>query len=258
MKTIKQVGLGQGVIAVAIVVSCSGQPEQDTKQLGGPGGNEGNVAHADPVGGSGGVLQPEAVMPDNPAHISFRFQQVPDVKVKYLSVHSYPYEVTQEGDKTVVTIFPPQGVEMRVKFSPLNEDGTSFSLPSITLNIEAMAKLGTFDLEFGEVDQGVKFGNSVQKPLQAGENVVDAPSNEQFIAGTTSVRHSVYKAQFDQVCTMSCPGEFRTLRNGIAECHTGNATFSLKSGEEVGVYPVTPGTQLDSEPAHVLVEATEE
>ena len=258
MENIKNVALGRSVVTVAIMLSCSGQPEKKLGYLGGPGGNDGNVAHAAPAGGSGGALQ--TAMPENPSHISFRITQMPEVLVQFLSVNSYPYEITEEGDKTVMTIFIPQGVTISVTFSPMDEDGKPVSKP-VTFTIEPEAKLGTYDIEIGEASKDLKFSAGAQKTLQVGENILDVPSSDQFIGGATSpVVQGVYRAEYDQVCHLSWIGaeELRIFRNGPAECHTGPVSLSLKEGEEVGVYPVTPGSQLDSEPVHILIETKEE
>ncbi|MFH0838468.1 MAG: hypothetical protein V1880_04360 [Patescibacteria group bacterium] len=255
----KRVAIGRGAAAVAIVLSCSGQPERKTITFGGPGGSEGNVAHADLAeGGGGGTLKP--VMPDNPSHISFRFSWVPDVRVDYLSLTQYPFEVTEEGDKTVVTVFPPQGGTMMITFSPLDESGQPAGDP-ITITVEPGAKLGTYDLRFDETAQAVTFDDGVQKMLQVGENLLDAPGNEQFIGGSTcQVRHSVYRAQTDQVCRVSWTGawELRSFCDGPAQCHTEPFDVPLKAGQEVGLYPVMPGNQSGGEPVSIFLDPKEE
>ncbi|MBU0706387.1 hypothetical protein KJ657_04085 [Patescibacteria group bacterium] len=239
---------------MAIIISCSGQSERKTMLLGGPGGSEGNVAHAAPAeGGSGGVLSP--VMPDNPAHISFRFPWVPDVQVDYLALEAYPYEVAKEGDKTIVTVYPPQGVAMMITFSPLDENGKQVGEP-ITITVEPKAKLGTYNLDFGETSQAITFDDGVQKALQVGENLLDAPGNEQFIGGSTcQVRHSVYEAQFDQVCHVEWTGavELRSFCDGPAKCHTKPFDVWLRTGQKVGLYPVMPGNQSGGEPVSVFL-----
>lgn len=260
MENVKIAATGHSIVAVAIMLSCSGQPESETKRFGGPGGSDSNVAHAakpDAGDGSGVGGTSQAVMPDNPAHISFRFQRVPKVLVNYLSVHTYPHEVTEEGDKTVVTIFPPQGVTISVTFSPMDEDGKPDGDP-ITITVNPEAKLGTYDLQFGETDQGVGFSDGVQTVLQAGENVLSSPSSEEFIGGTSSpVLHSVYKAKYDQVCHVAWIGteELRSFHNGPAQCHMEPFTVSLKAGEEAGFYPVTGPS---SESVNIFLEPREE
>ena len=255
MKTIKQVVLGHGAATVAIMLSCSGQPENEIGQRGGPGGDDGNVAHASPAGGGGGALQ--SAMPDNPAHISFRVPGMLKVQVGFASVTSYPYVITKEGDGTVVTVFLPQGMKIITMLSFMDEDGKPVSDP-VMLTIDPMGKLGTYTLQPDETSKELNFGKTAQKALQIGENILDVPSSEQFVGGSTSpITQAVYTAQFDQICHLSCMGakEMRIFRNGPAECHTGHTSFPLKEGEEVGVYVVTPGSQINIEPPHVFVEA---
>ncbi len=259
MENTKKIATGHNIVAMAIIVSCSGQPEQETGQRDGPGGSDGNVAHAsEPDAGDesgvGGASQP--VMPDNPSHISFRFQRVPNVQVDYLSVDSYPHEVTEEGDKTIVTIFPPQGVTISVTFSPMGKDDKPAGEP-ITVTVEAEAKLGTYDLQFGETNQAIKFGDGVQTVLHAGENAIDRPSSEEYIAGSTSpVTHNVYKAEYDQVCHVAWTGtdEMRSFHYGSTQCHMEPVDFYLKKGQELGLYLVLQGGTQSS----IFLEPREE
>ena len=243
------------IAIMAIAVSCSGQPREQMDQKGGLGGSYMNEAHAAPAdAGGGGDTQPE--MPWNAVHRSFRMKRVPEVLLNFLSVHKYPWAVTNEGDWTIVTLFIPQGVVISITLTPMDEYGKPLGDPTLyTLGDDG--KLGTYTMQDGETSKELNFGDSSEQVLQIGANTLSVPSSEQFVGGSTChVAQGVFTSECDMTYRVSWMGcdELRSFHDGPAECHDEPFGIFLRAGEEAGFYPVTPG----DEPVHIYVEPQEE
>lgn len=253
----KVVRTGNGWHAAAVVItlglSCSpGADTNPTRRIGGIGGGSsyGNIAHAaEPDAGDGsgvgGASQP--VMPDNPSHISLRFPKVPKVLVTLNSGEEFPYyyEVAEEGDNTVVTLYLPQGAQMGIAVAAIDGDGKPVAEP-VLLTVEPEAKLGTETLVFGATPPVVVFTGKYQNQLVLGDNFLQGPISSEFIcAKTREIMQGIYMAEHDHVCRVDWTGSesLFAFLDGPPVCHKDPFEVTLKAGQKLGLYPVFGGTE---------------
>ena len=230
---------------VMIVVSCSqGGPDDPTIKLGTETGGDsdwGAVAKAS-VNDAGGGANAQPDMPMNPSHITIRIPKVPDVNVTLLggAPCPYPFEVAEENDHLVVTLYVPQGEVQDISVRPLDEAGKLLG-EAVNVTVEPDAKLGTNALELGGSHTIISFEDDAQCPMQMGDNTLDGPVTTEYIDGEDrEVIQGLYVTDVDRVCRVSWQGAEKvySFLNSEPVCHTEPFDIELEAGQALGLYPV--------------------